>query len=106
MPKNQDLRKILKQKFNNDSFNVYNSIPSQEDLNYIVDEKTLESTPYLTAIFKNIGASAVKKAALKTLQPQSVRLRRKRAETNFKLFRRRFIKHSENGSQNCCLSDN
>ena len=40
-------------------------ILSQVKLNYIVDESTFESTPYLSAVFENTGASEVEKAALK-----------------------------------------
>ena len=40
--------------------------PSQVNLNYMVEENTFESIPYHPTIFENTGASAVKKAALKT----------------------------------------
>ena len=41
--------------------------PSQVNLNYSIDENTFVSIPYQPAKFKNIGALAVKKEALKTL---------------------------------------
>ena len=44
---------------------VKHPTPSQVNLNYMVDEKTFESILYHPATFENLGAWAVKTAALK-----------------------------------------
>ena len=72
--------------------------PSKVNINYMVNKNTFESIPYHPAIFDNLGALAVKNAALKTHGSKTVRFRRKRLKRNFLLFQRSFSKHCENGS--------
>ena len=61
--------------------------PSQVNINYVVNKNTFESIPYHPAIFENLGALAVKNAALKTHGSKAVRFRRKRLERNFYYFK-------------------